>query len=89
MADDNGGEWVAVAKTADLAPGAMKAIEAKDRNLALYNVGGTFYATENECTHAYAMLTDGTVDGDNLTWTVKLTQPMPIEVDLTATVDGA
>lgn len=35
-----------------------------------------------------ADFTDGTVDGDNLAWTVKLTQPMPIEVDLTATVDG-
>ena len=47
MADDNGGEWVVVATTADLAPGAMKAIEAKDRNIALYNVGGAFYAVEN------------------------------------------
>ena len=64
MIADNGGEWVAVAKTSDLALGAMKAIEAKDRNLALYNVGGSFYATENECTHAYAMLTDGTIDGE-------------------------
>ena len=35
-----------------------------------------------------ADFTDGTVDGDKLAWTVKLTQPMPIEVDLTATVDG-
>ena len=35
-----------------------------------------------------ADFTDGTVDGDNLAWTVKLTQPMPIEVDLAATVDG-
>ena len=35
-----------------------------------------------------ADFTDGTADGDNLAWTVKLTQPMPIDVDLTATVDG-
>jgi hypothetical protein len=35
-----------------------------------------------------ADFTDGTVDGDNLAWAVKLTQPMPIEVDLTATIDG-
>jgi hypothetical protein len=35
-----------------------------------------------------ADFTEGTVDGDSLAWTVKLTQPMPIEVDLTATVDG-
>jgi len=60
---DNGGAWVAVAKAAEIAPGAMKAIETNDRNIALYNVGGTFFATDNECTHAYAMLTDGTMDG--------------------------
>ena len=35
-----------------------------------------------------ADFTDGTVDGDDLAWTVKLTQPMPIEVALAATVDG-
>lgn len=32
--------------------------------------------------------TDGTVDGDNLAWTVKLEQPMPMEIETTATVDG-
>ncbi|HZU73282.1 MAG TPA: hypothetical protein VE990_10990 [Acidimicrobiales bacterium] len=33
-------------------------------------------------------LTDGTVDGDNLTWKASLTQPMPITMEFTATVDG-
>ena len=32
--------------------------------------------------------TGGTVDGDNLAWTVKLEQPMPMEIETTATVDG-
>lgn len=57
-------EWVAVAKTADIEPGTMIAVTTGDRQLALYNIGGTFYASDNECTHAYAMLTDGTIDGD-------------------------
>ena len=60
----NNDGWVTVAKTGDLAPGAMKVVDAADRTVALYNIGGTFYATDNECTHAYAMLTDGHVDGD-------------------------
>lgn len=30
----------------------------------------------------------GTVDGNNLTWTVKMTSPMPMELETTATVDG-
>jgi nitrite reductase/ring-hydroxylating ferredoxin subunit len=57
-------QWVVAAKVADVAPGTMKQAEVADKNLAIYNLGGTFYATDNECTHAYAMLTDGTIDGD-------------------------
>jgi nitrite reductase/ring-hydroxylating ferredoxin subunit len=61
---DSKAAWLTVAKAGDLAPGAMKAVEAGDRALALYNIEGIFYATDNECTHAYAMLTDGAIDGD-------------------------
>ena len=32
--------------------------------------------------------TDGTVDGNNLTWSVSLEQPMPMQIDTTATIDG-
>ena len=30
----------------------------------------------------------GTVDGDNLAWTIALEQPMPMQIETTATVDG-
>ena len=30
----------------------------------------------------------GTVDGDNLAWTVDMTQPMPMKLEITATVAG-
>ena len=33
-------------------------------------------------------LTDGSVDGDRLTWTVNLTAPMPVKLDFVVTVDG-
>jgi hypothetical protein len=33
-------------------------------------------------------ITDGAVDGDSLSWKASLTQPMPLELDFTATVDG-
>jgi aerobic carbon-monoxide dehydrogenase large subunit len=32
--------------------------------------------------------TGGTVDGDNLAWTVSIEQPMPMQIETTATVDG-
>ena len=33
-------------------------------------------------------LENGTADGDSLSWTVYMTQPMPITIEATATVDG-
>ena len=30
----------------------------------------------------------GTVDGDNLSWSISIDQPMPMQIDTTATVDG-
>jgi len=32
--------------------------------LAVYNVGGEFYATDNECTHGAASLADGILEDD-------------------------
>ena len=32
--------------------------------------------------------TGGTVDGDNLTWTVSIEQPMKMDIETSATVDG-
>ena len=33
-------------------------------------------------------LENGTADGDSLSWTVNMTQPMPITIEAKATVDG-
>ena len=33
-------------------------------------------------------LENGAADGDSLSWTVNMTQPMPITIEATATVDG-
>ena len=30
----------------------------------------------------------GTADGDNLTWVIDMTQPMPMKLEVTAAVDG-
>jgi hypothetical protein len=32
--------------------------------------------------------TGGSVDGDNLTWTIDMTQPMPMKLNFTAKLDG-
>jgi hypothetical protein len=32
--------------------------------------------------------TGGKADGDNLSWTISIDQPMPMQIETTATVDG-
>ena len=56
--------WVAVGDRAELNEGAMKGIELGDLQIAIYNFEGEIYATDNICTHAFALLTDGFLDGD-------------------------
>jgi nitrite reductase/ring-hydroxylating ferredoxin subunit len=57
-------KWVNVAALSALAEGKMVGVEVGDLLIALYNVEGEIYATDNTCTHAFAMLTDGFLDGD-------------------------
>ena len=57
-------KWVSVAARSALTEGAMMGVEVGDLLIALYNVDGEIYATDNTCTHAFAMLTDGFFDGD-------------------------
>lgn len=41
-------------------------VQIGDHQLALYNVDGVFYATDEICTHAYASLADGYLMGDEI-----------------------
>lgn len=38
-------------------------VQAAGKDLALYNVEGQIYATDNLCTHGHARLCDGFLDG--------------------------
>jgi naphthalene 1,2-dioxygenase system ferredoxin subunit len=42
----------------------MLAVKFGAFELALYDVGGEVFATDNLCTHAQAFLTDGTLAGE-------------------------
>lgn len=42
----------------------MLAFQVEEVRIAIYNVGGKFYATSNVCTHAFALLTDGWLDDE-------------------------
>ena len=57
-------QWVTVARLADLGEGEVLGVEIGDKSIALYNVDGEIFATDNICTHAFANLSDGWLDGD-------------------------
>lgn len=60
-------EFITVARKEELRPGECKVVEVKDWQLALYNVDGTFYATDNTCLHRGGPLGDGDLDGQIIT----------------------
>jgi len=62
MAGD--GNWVSVAKLDSIKPGDVVGVTLGEREIALYNIDGAIYATDNLCTHAFALLSQGWLDGD-------------------------
>ena len=50
--------------TADVAPGNAIKVEAGDLTLAVYNVEGEFFVTDDACTHGPGSLSEGYIDGD-------------------------
>ncbi|RMD90842.1 MAG: non-heme iron oxygenase ferredoxin subunit [Calditrichaeota bacterium] len=60
-------DFVTVAKVNDLQPGDCKVVEVKDRSLALYNVNGEFFCTDNICLHRQGPLGEGELEDDIVT----------------------
>jgi len=56
-------QWIHAAKTNELKPGQAKIISAGDRDIALFNVDGTFHAIDNLCPHRGGPLGDGVLEG--------------------------
>ena len=48
----------------DVWEGAVISVQIDNVSVALYNLGGTIYATSNVCTHEDAWLSEGYLDGD-------------------------
>jgi len=51
-----------VAKTGEIEDGQAKRVVIGENEIAIYNLGGKFYATDDICTHAYASLADGYIE---------------------------
>ena len=55
-------QWMQVAALSDVPPGEAKAIRlGEGRSIALFNLDGRIYATDNQCPHMGYPLTRGAV----------------------------
>jgi naphthalene 1,2-dioxygenase ferredoxin component len=61
VAEEN---WVSVAKRSAINPGDVLGVRLGEREIALYNLDGEIYATDNLCTHAFALLSQGWLNGE-------------------------
>ena len=59
--------FVKVARTDEIQPGQAKIVDVKGKQIALFNVGGEYFAIDNMCTHEEASLADGEVSGYEVT----------------------
>jgi nitrite reductase/ring-hydroxylating ferredoxin subunit len=50
--------------TGDVAPGAALKVEVEGLTLAVFNVGGEFYVTDDACTHGPGSLSEGYIEDD-------------------------
>lgn len=57
------GEFVTVAKTGDIPDGKVEVREVDGVRIALCNVGGSFYAIDDVCTHDGGPLDQGELEG--------------------------
>lgn len=56
-------EFVTAMKTSELEPGDADTVEIDGREVAVFNIGGAFYAIDNACPHQEGPLADGPVSG--------------------------
>jgi nitrite reductase/ring-hydroxylating ferredoxin subunit len=59
--------WTRVAGVQEIPPGKAKQATVGGKTLAVFNVGGTFYAIDDTCPHRGAPLWEGTLAGSEVT----------------------
>jgi len=59
--------FVKVARTDEIKPGQARLVDARGRQIALFNINGEFFAIDNMCTHEQASLAEGEISGHEVT----------------------
>jgi nitrite reductase/ring-hydroxylating ferredoxin subunit/hemoglobin-like flavoprotein len=54
-------------RVTEVAPGQTRLVQVGEDSVAVYNVGGTFFATQDECTHQGGPLSEGNLENNIIT----------------------
>lgn len=60
-------EFVKIADEQEIPPGRLKLVDVHGTRVAVANVGGSFYAFSDECTHDGGPLSEGDLEGEIVT----------------------
>ena len=55
---------IELCSTEEVAAGTALKVETEGLELAVFNLDGTFYVTDDHCTHGPGSLSEGEIDGD-------------------------
>ena len=66
MRGDDGEHWHLAAKVGEVRDDEALAVTLGEQQIAVVMVGGTYYAIANVCTHEYACLSDGLIEGEEI-----------------------
>ena len=58
--------FIKVAEKSEMADGTGKCVEVEGKRIALFNLGGEFYAIDDTCTHRGGPLSEGSLEGDEV-----------------------
>lgn len=61
------GTHVRVARVEEIPPGTAKMVKVEGKPIAIFNLDGKFYATDDTCPHEGGPLSSGFIEGENVT----------------------
>lgn len=61
------GKYVKVGRVEAIPSGTAKMVKVEGKPIAIFNLDGKFYATDDACPHEGGPLSDGLIEGENVT----------------------
>jgi len=61
------GKYFKVCRVDEVSPGTARMVRVEGRPIALFNLNGEFHATDDTCPHEGGPLSEGFIEGENVT----------------------